>query len=143
MEIIHSSGQAYELSPDTKIELTRTNPFFNEIGEQSLPVNIPASQRNTSLLGQPHRADRQQKIPASLDVSIRSGIFSLNARQVILSAQKNDEIQTSFYIRTGAFYEKIRDVTLVEIFKDKRIDFPNIDAAIDFVRSLIFNTEFF
>lgn len=141
MKIVHPSGTPYDLSPDTEIELTRYNPFFNELGEQSVPVSIPASRKNLSLLGYPERADNINKPASRLDAKIESGVFSVVCRQAILSAQENGSIETSFYINEGAFYEKINDLTLSEIFKDKKILFTSIDTAITFMYSLVTSVD--
>lgn len=137
MKITHPSGTNYDLYPDTDIELTRYNPFFNDLGEQSIPVSIPASAKNLQLFGYPERADNINKIASRLDVNIQSGSFSVNGRQAILSAQEKGSIETSFYLHDGAFYEKIEDITLSEIFADRKITFNNIDEAISFMYSLI------
>lgn len=137
MKIIHTSGEAYDIKPGTNLELTRTNPFFHQIGEQSLPIALPGTAHNYSLLQQPQRTDNKKKISSRIDVQIQSGIFAVNARQAILSAKNGEDIETSFYLREGAFYEKIKDISLMEIFAEKRLEFPNIEAAIEFVRSLI------
>lgn len=141
MRIIHASGEAYELKPDTHLELSRTNPFFHQIGEQSLPISLPGSAHNLMLLQQPQLADNRKKLSSRIDTQIQSGIFVVNARQAILSAREDDDIETSFYLREGAFYEKIKDISLIEIFAEKKIEFANVDAAIEFVRSLITITD--
>lgn len=141
MKIIHASGEAYELKPDTHLELTRTNPFFHQIGEQSLPISLPGSAHNFTLLQQPQRTDNRKKLSSRIDTQVQSGIFVVNARQAILSAKEGEDIETSFYLREGAFYEKIKDISLVEIFAEKKIEFANVDAAIEFVRSLITITD--
>lgn len=137
MKIIHTSGEAYDVYPATNLELTRTNPFFHQTGEQSLPISLPGSAHNFKLLQQPQRTGNRQKIPSRIDTQIQSGIFVINARQAILSAQEGSDIETSFYLREGAFYEKIKDISLMEIFAEKRLEFPSVEAAIEFVRSLI------
>lgn len=141
MKITHPSGQDYDLHPGTELEITRYNPFFHELGEQSIPVTIPASPRNLHILGYPDRPDNTKKITTRLDSSIQSGAFSVTGRQAILSAQRKGNIETSFYLHEGAFYEKISDLTLSEIFEDKKIEFPNIDAAISFMYSLVANID--
>lgn len=137
MKITHSSGQEYHLSPETKLELTRYNPFFHDMGEQSIPISLPASDHNLALLKHPESTAGRDKIASRVDATIQSGIYSVNARQAILSAQRNGTIETSFYLREGAFYEKIKDISLQEIFEDKKIEFANITAALNFMHSLI------
>lgn len=137
MKIIHPSGESFDLFPDTEIELTRYNPFFNDLGEQSIPVSIPATQKNLQLLGHPDRVDNINKPDSRLNTQIQSGAFAVVGRQAILSAQAKGNIETSFYLHEGAFYEKIEDITLFEIFENKKISFPDITAAINFMYSLV------
>ena len=139
MKIIHHTGVPYELNPNTRLELTRTNPFFSKMGEQSLPITLPASPHNLQLLRNPGRTDNRKKLESRLDASIESGIFFINARQAVLSAKNKDKITTSFYLRNGAFFEKMNDVSLMEVFANERytIRFPSVDNAITFCRNLM------
>lgn len=141
MKITHPSGQAYDLFPDTEIELTRYNPFFNDLGEQSVPLSMPATVKNLQLLGHPHRADNVNKTGARLNTHIQSGTFAVAGRQAILSAQENGTIETSFYLHEGAFYEKIEDLSLFEIFENKKLDFANVQTAVSFMYSLVPGTD--
>ncbi|ULB33015.1 hypothetical protein [Proteiniphilum propionicum] len=137
MKITHPSGESYDLFPETQIELTRFNPFFNDLGEQSVPITIPATSKNLKLLNYPNRGDGSDKITRRLNVQLQEGAFSIVGRQAILSASSKDNIETSFYLNEGAFYEKIKDVSLKEIFEGKSIVFSSMDQTIDFMRSLI------
>lgn len=138
MKIIHPSGESYDLKPDTALDMTRKNPFFNEYGEQSLPITLPATEKNRRLTGYPDDlANISKHTTRRLDATIQSGIFSIKSRQAILSGQRKEGIQTSFYLNEGAFYEKYKDLQLSEVFKDKVITFPSVPNAITFVRNLM------
>lgn len=141
MKITHSTGENYDLFPDTEIELTRYNPFFNDLGEQSVPISIPSTAKNLQMIGNPDRADNANKTGSRIDAQIQSGIFSVKGRQAILSAQTGGKIETSFYLHEGAFYEKIKDVTLFDIFQNKKLEFINLQTAISFMYSLIPGTD--
>ena len=93
MKIIHESGESYDLNPETKLEFTRANPFFSETGELTIPITLPASPHNLRLLQNPNRPENKNKISANIQATLQSGVFSLNARQAILSAQTNGNIQ--------------------------------------------------
>ena len=41
MEIVHSSGKLFDLPAGAKLEFTRNNPFFEDLGEQSMPITLP------------------------------------------------------------------------------------------------------
>lgn len=46
MKIVNTkAGQAYHLTPGTQLEIERPNLFFNEWGEQSLPTDLPDTDR--------------------------------------------------------------------------------------------------
>ena len=137
MKIIHHSGTPYELNPDTTLEMTRTNPFFSEVGEHSLAIALPASPHNLQLLENPQRTDNRKKLESRIDATIESGIFSVQARQAILSAKNNDKITTSFYLRNGAFFEKMKDVSLMQVFENEKEAFANVDTVIQFCRDLM------
>lgn len=137
MKITHPSGDEYDLYPDTEIEVTRYNPFFHTLGEQSVPVSLPSTAKNLRILGNPERPENANKTASRIDAAIQSGAFSVVGRQAILSAQAKGSVETSFYLNEGAFYEKMTNLTLSEIFKDRVVDFGSVDGAINFMKSLL------
>lgn len=137
MKIIHSSGKELKLNPGTVLEMERTNPFFNEYGEQSLPVKLPPDAHNFQVLGLPNEMAGTKKIVQKSDAVIQEGVFSIRCRQAILSASTKEGIDTSFYLNTGSFYEKMKDVPLSTVFKNKTVKFSSVDGAIRFVRGLM------
>lgn len=106
-----SMGEDYNLSPDTKIEVERTNPFFNDYGESTVPLDLPTSARNRRMLAFPETFGGMQKI-RPIDVTIQDGEFFAQCRQVVLNATHKGKISTSFYLNDGSFYSKIKDVKL-------------------------------
>lgn len=132
------TGEAYHLTPGTKLEIERTNLFFNEYGEQSLPIDLPATDRNRRILGYPDMLSKKKKLSADIEVSIEdSGFYSL-CRQAILSITQREKISTAFYLNEGSFLAKINDTALSEIFGEERIEGINtVDQAISFCRELI------
>lgn len=141
MKIIHSSGKELKLKPGTVLEMERVNPFFNDYGEQSLPVKLPSDEYNRSILGFPDDLAGVNKMPNRSDATIQEGIFSIRCRQAILSASRKDGIDTSFYLNIGSFYEKMKDVKLATVFKDKVLTFSSVTNAISFVRSLMVSPD--
>lgn len=133
-------GEILEVYPDTKIEVERTNPFFNEYGEQAVPFDIPASEHNRRLLGFPDTFGRIEKMTPA-NVAIQDGEFYSQCRQYILAATRKGSISTSFYLNDGSFYSRIQNVKLTDIFDDV-IEFQGdsveqkVTAAIEFCRQL-------
>lgn len=136
-----NKSEDYNLRPDTRIEVERTNPFFNDYGEQTAPLELPSSERNRRLLDFPDTFGRRSKMSA-VDVAIQDGEYFAQCRQVVLSAQYKGNISTSFYINDGSFYSRIQNVRLKEIFKDEFIPgVSTVKEGIDFCRSLRANTN--
>lgn len=136
MKITHSSGEDYDITPGLLLEIERTNPFFNDYGEQSLPVTLPATDKNRRLLSYPDDIRGMTKASQRADAMISHGAYSMRCRQAILSGNKKTGISTSFYMNTGAFYEKYQDVSLSTIFEDKVLSFNSVDDAIQFCQNL-------
>ena len=83
MKITHPSGQPYDLDIDTKLEMTRYNPFFNEKGEQSIPISLPASDHNLALLKHPEITAGRSKIARRLDAQIVVNCFQKNVSLIL------------------------------------------------------------
>lgn len=141
MKITHPSGDEYDLYPGTEIEVTRYNPFFHTLGEQSMPVSLPSTAKNLHILGNPERPENTNKATSRIDAAIQSGAFSVVGRQAILSAQAKGSVETSFYLNEGAFYEKMTNLTLSEIFKDRIVDFGSVEGAISFMKTLLASSD--
>lgn len=130
-------GKAYQLGEGAKLEVERTNPFFNDYGETTSPLDIPASDYNRMILGYPDTFGLREKLVAA-NVSIEDGEYFAQCRQIILSAQHKGNISSSFYINDGSFYSMIQNVKLKSIFKDEMIPgCSTIDECIRFCKSLV------
>lgn len=139
-------GAAYQLSEGAKIEVERTNPFFNDYGEQTTPVDLPATEHNRRLLGYPDTFGRREKMQAT-EASIQDGEYFAQCRQFVLSATRKGTISTSFYINDGSFYSRIQNIKLKDIFKNEVIEFVGSDVptkirdGIQFCRNLRSGTD--
>ena len=112
MKIVHSSGKAYQLAPDTQIEIERPNLFFNDYGEQSLPVDLPDTDLNRELTGYPDMVANRKKPQTDITCSIRDGDYCVTARQAILGAKRKEKITTTFYMNEGSFLSRIEKVAV-------------------------------
>ena len=139
-----TSGEIFDLTLDSKLSISDNNPFFLEDGTYSLSLQLPFTPNNARILGFPHLLENRAKINTSIDVVVRSGMYSKHARMSILNVKKNSVISVTLYLRESIFFNKIKNVGLLEIFKNKSIQFSTIDATISFVRSLItgYDTRF-
>lgn len=137
MKIVNTKlGKPYQLNPETQLAMERTNPFFNEYGEQSLPVSLPDSAYNRNILGFPNVIQRREKVQM-VDASIQDGEFFTPCRQAILGISPSESIETSFYINEGSFYSKLENTYITDVFAGETVDGVNtLDQAIEWIKSL-------
>lgn len=134
-------GKDFQLEPNAQLEIERTNPFFNDYGEQSIPMDLPASPYNCQLLGYPEQFGHRGK-SQPIDVHIQDGEYSSGCRMALLSAQRNASLSVSFYMNDGSFYSRIQDKRLKDIFGDEQVEgVYTVDQAIEFCRKLRKNTD--
>mgnify|MGYP000010853694 FL=1 len=145
MKIINTeSGKAYQLFPDTELSVERTNPFFNDYGEQTLPVSLPDSEYNRSIMNQPDKVNRKNKVTFH-DTSIQDGEYFVPCRQAILGVTPGDKIETSFYMNEGSFYSRLENTYMSDVFGEETVPgVNNLDQALSFIKSLFKsdNSEF-
>lgn len=137
MKITHiPSGKPYQLAPDTQLTVERTNPFFNDYGEQTIPVSLPDSEYNRSLLDYPGSIQRKEKV-AMIDASIQDGEYYNVCRQAILSISPKEGIETSFYINDGSFYSRLDETYLTDIFSGETVEnVSTLEEGISFMKKL-------
>lgn len=143
MKIVNTSAnQAYQLNPDTQLEIERPNLFFNEWGEQTLPIDLPDTDLNRQLTGYPDILTKRDKVSSQMDCFIQDGEYFMPCRQAILGAKRKEKISTSFYMNEGSFLSRISDVALTEVFGDEVIPgVTTVQQGIDFCWSLVNNTH--
>lgn len=143
MKITHSaSGKSYHLLPDTRLEIERPNLFFNEYGEQSLPIDLPDTDHNRALMSYPDLLTNCDKPSAGIRCTIQDGNYHMPCRQAILGAKRKEKITTSFFMNEGSFLSRISDVSLTEIFDDEVIPgIETVQQGIDFCWSLRDNSH--
>lgn len=135
MKILHPSGEYYDLPVDLALEFTRYNPFFNEHGELSQPIDLPLSPRNKRLLGYPNRPDRGYR-PEDIDVCLDLGFVKMPARQVVHGAGVSCA-DTTFYLNDGGLYSRIQETTLKDVFSACVYDYGSAIKAVEFCESII------
>lgn len=143
MTIINlDKGEPYQMPADTQLEVERTNPFFNEYGEQTVPLSLPATPHNCRLLNHPEQpGNREKSQPVS--VLLQDGEYCAECRQYVLSAKQDSTIETNFYLNDGSFYSRIQDQRLKDVFTSPAdtISFDGIDEAIGYMRKLRANDD--
>lgn len=135
-------GENYHLFPSTQLEVERTNPFFNEYGEQTVPLSLPASPHNCRLLDHPERPGNRNKATA-INALIQDGEYCTECSQFVLTAQENGVVETNFYLNDGSFYSRIQNTRLKDIIAalKETVTFGNIASAVEYMKALRDNTD--
>lgn len=143
MKITHTtSGLPYHLRPGTQLEVERTNLFFNEFGEQTLPADLPDTDRNRELTGYIDLLGNKKKPSVQIPVTIQDGEYFMTCRQAIHSAQRKESISTSFYINEGSFLSRVSKTSLTEVFGSETVPgVTTVKEGINFCKSLFTNTN--
>lgn len=118
LTITTANGHKLELYPNTKISIEENSPMFTDVGSYSMPLELPPTPGNLFILEHPNRTARKKKFINTIDVSINVGSWQRLAEMQVISAGKNQSIETTLYFKESPFYDKIRDVQLSDVFKD-------------------------
>jgi len=119
MKLITSKGQL-AVPADFSFEMKKTNPFFSDEGEQSLPVTIPPSPDNIRTLGNPDRLGGSFANLRKTDARVECGIFHRSGKLIIESIG-SDGITASLALSESDLYAKSKDKSIREIFADEYI----------------------
>lgn len=138
MKIVNvKSGKPYQLNPETQIEVERTNPFFNEWGEQTVPIDLPNSDYNRELLHFPDLTQHVRKPDQNIETYIQDGEYFMPCRQAVLGSQRKGSISTSFYMNEGSFYSKIDKTSVQDVFSGETVEgVSTVQQAIDYCLNL-------
>lgn len=131
----------YQLPKDVALNIERTNPFFNEYGEQTLPLTLPPSRYNLSLLGYVNDLGLSTKARTDIPATIQAGNYFSIARQAILGTSE-DGISTTFYMNEGAFFSELKKANLHEIFDGVTVEgVTTVAEGIAWCQSLLTNND--
>ena len=135
MELKNKDGECFDLSPDTRIEIERTNPFFIEWGEQSLPITLPPTDKNKRLLGQVQYIAERKRI-VKIDVYLHEKVFNMKAKMILLSYNENEGFECSLLLNEGSLNNRVQDVSIADVFENEIVQFASVGNCVDFLRSL-------
>ena len=112
----HTTGRNYQLSPGSTLQVERGNPFFNDYGEQSLPLDLPDTPLNRQLTGQPGELANASRPDTDRLVVIEDGAYHVRAHRQVLSARRGGSISTSYLLEQSNLYAKIGGLQLTDVF---------------------------
>ena len=114
MKITTPSG-LLEVPQDIKFEIKAAHPFFSDEGSASIPVTIPASVPNSSMLGWPERIDRMTRFVRQTSAIAECGAFRKQCRVVAESASRGGGISLCLALEESEIYVEAGKKTLKEL----------------------------
>lgn len=106
-----------DIPEDLSFEIEKTSPIFSDQGEQSMPVTLPATEHNLSLLDQPLRVAGRRRYVTTVPAQFQSGVFERSGK-LILSTFSRKGLSASLAFSESVIYSDYKDTTLKELFKD-------------------------
>lgn len=111
---VRVNGESLDLGKFS-ISFELLSPVFNEIGSFSYPFSFPATEKNKSLLGFPHRINISRQVTQKANCELYlNGLLWKRGNLVFTEAGKYD-FKAYFTVGEGYFYSTIKDLKLVDI----------------------------
>ncbi len=137
MRIYNNNGE-YDLPAGFALEIEKKNPFFNSIGEKSLPITLPLTCNNKKLIGYANILGKNK--PAyKFNVTIEDGVNIYQAKQVIHSISSAG-ISCTFYLGISRFWNLANVSKIRDLLGDKI--YVSSDLQGDLIRSMDFAADF-
>lgn len=119
---LYNQYGTFDLPDGFALSLERTNPFFTDEGDTSVPVTLPSSPHNLQLLGHIERIDAKSNDMANAEAWLMVGAITVKGTLIIDTLSKEDGIDAAFTFRNGGLYAEYKDKSLKELFASKIID---------------------
>lgn len=126
MQLIQrSSGKQFDLPEQIKLSVELQNPYFSRSGSYTLPLSLPDTYNNRSLLGYANRLDVatqdssgkwSRKINISHQVILSQGSWQQIGTLVLLSYSQSG-FECSILLGESTIWEKLKDLTLKDVMK--------------------------
>lgn len=126
---LYNKNGIFDLPEGFVLSLERTNPFFSEDGDSSVPVTLPSTPHNLQLIEHLERIDVKNNGMAKEDAWLTVGSIHVKGTLVIDTLSKSEGIDAVFAFRNGGLYADWRDKTLKEVFDGKVDHFESVADA--------------
>lgn len=110
-------GRCFDVPADLTLSLETNSPFFGTDGSYSLPVTLPSTYNNLSILGFPHRID-SAVLPSDVDVLVQNGIFAYSGNMTILSADVETGLECTILLESSSLRSKLSGKSLIDVCSD-------------------------
>lgn len=118
-----------DLPRDFSLNIECNNPLLSQEGDASIPVALPSSSHNLTVLGHVERIDRCECYDNKVEAFLQVGPVQKRGQLIIDTAHRRDGIAVSFAIDNGDLYSKSKGKTLKEILSEHTETFASLEEA--------------
>jgi hypothetical protein len=133
---LYNQHGTFDLPDGFALSLERTNPFFTDEGDTSVPVTLPSSPHNLQLLEHIERIDAKNNDMAKAEAWLTVGAVTVKGLLIIDTLSKEDGIDAAFTFRNGGLYAEYREKPLKEIFANMVVDQGSPSAAVSHLQGI-------
>lgn len=112
---IEVNGEVMDLSSDFSLDIEETNPIFNEIGSQTVPVTVPPTLKNNRLTGFIGRLDVDPASRTTTQCVVMSGSYIRRGVLNITSASRRNGISFNIGFDNSVAYAQWQGKKLSEL----------------------------
>lgn len=132
-------GRAFDLPGEFDFSIIRSNPFFSEEGEFSLPAQLPKTKENSRLFAYADTPGGMTLRPP-MDIVLEDGVFSLEGRLRLLSADA-DGYDVVLLFNEGMLYNRLKGVMLTDLMDKHHRSFVSVGNACDLMHARLVSSE--
>lgn len=118
MKLSVAAGEV-SLPEDFSFDIESNHPFFSDEGTSSVPVTIPASRENLSLLGYPENKNRTKRYEREQSAFLQAGLFRERCSLITESAARDSGVSASLAFLESRMYADLQERRLPDIFLTK------------------------
>lgn len=136
------SGERLDLPPGFAFEIEDSNPVFNDRGPQSMPVTVPATPRNSRLLGWPQRLDTGRH-PAAPEIraAVVCGPHARLGTVNVTEASPDEGITLSVGFDNSTAYSRWAARRLKDLDSLPEVEFDSTDTAFRAMATALHNPD--
>lgn len=130
------AGQYVDLPGDFSFTMNMKSPVFEDVGNYSYPFRIPATSRNSVILGFPHRVENTADVTREFPCVFEWNGLTLFAGTARLKTTSKSSYEGVVFEGTGSFFYAIKNRYLHQVDMGG-VSFESEQLAIDYLNSTL------
>lgn len=127
----NETGNVFDLNGNIPIGIEKFSPFELTIGEVSLPLKLPYTNKNIMTLGWPNRIEGLFKKKTQRSVLVTNSFFQRKAELTLVRVEEGKYIEVVIVFEISVFYKKAHNTQMPKVFNVTRNDFPSVEKWVE------------